>query len=197
MTHKHKQTKGLVHHLPDRTRYRVAHKHRDEAAVKRIRDSVLAVPGVRTVEINNRTGSVLVHHEAKPEVVDHLSAAFADIGDDIFEEILETGIDEFVPGGSIIAHLIKDRFGGFNSFIAQLTNNMIDLKMLLPICFLGAGFYQASRNRDWFGQVPAWVLFYYAYDSYLKFHGPSVRAFDGAQPGGNGPVLRLRGGSSE
>src|SRR6516162_9219964 len=178
MTQKHKQTKGLVHHLPRRMRFRVSHRHRDEGAVRRIRDSVMSVAGVKSVEVNERTGSVLVHHEERAAVVDNVSEALTGIGEDIFEEILESSIEEIVPGGSIIAHLIKTRMGGADSFVSQLTNNVIDLKMLLPLCFLGAGLFQASRNRDWLGQVPAWVLFYYAYDSYLKFHGPAVQRFD-------------------
>ena len=197
MTQKHKHTKGLAHHLPHRTRYRVARKHRDEASVRRIRDSVLAVPGVKSVEVNDRTGSVLVHHEERSGILDSLSAALGGVGEDIFEEIIDTGLDEIVPGGSIIAHLIKQRVGSANSSVAQLTNNMVDLKMLLPMGFLTAGIFQASRNRNWLDQVPAWVLFYYAYDSYLKFHGPAVQRVDGAQPGGNGPVLRLKSTGGE
>ena len=196
MTQKHKHIKGLAHHLPHRTRYRVGKKHRNETSVKRIRDSVMAVPGVKSVEVNDRTGSVLVHHEERSGMLDALSAALGGVGEDIFEELIETSIEEIVPGGSIIAHLIKQRVGSVNASVAGLTNNVVDLKMLLPMGFLTAGIIQASRNRNWFAQVPAWVLFYYAYDSYLKFHGPSVR-LDGAQPGGNGPVLRLTSAGSE
>ena len=80
MTQKHKQTKGLVHHLPHRTRFRVSHRHRDEGAVRRIRDSVMSVAGVKSVEVNERTGSVLVHHEERAAVVDNVSEALTGIG---------------------------------------------------------------------------------------------------------------------
>src|SRR5579883_3531902 len=97
---RHNNHKGLAHHLPHRTRYRVAKGHRGEASVKRIRDSVLAVPGVNSVEVNERTGSVLVHHEERSGILESLSVALSGIGEDIFEEIIDTSIEEIVPGGS-------------------------------------------------------------------------------------------------
>jgi hypothetical protein len=191
------QIKGLAHHLPHRTRYRVSSRHRNEKAVHRIRDSVLSVAGVKSVEINDRTGSVLVHHDETPGILDALAGALDAVGEDLFDEIIESGINEVIPGGSVFAHLIRQRIGRADSLVAELTNNLLDLKMLLPICFLGAGFFQASRNRDWLGQVPAWVLFYYAYDSYLKFHGPAALRLDGAQAAGNGPILKLKSSGGE
>jgi hypothetical protein len=55
------------------------------------------------------------------------------------------------------------------------TNNAIDLKMLVPVGFFAAGVIQSRRHLGWFNQMPAWMLFYFAYDAYMKFHGPSVR----------------------
>jgi hypothetical protein len=184
---------GLAHHLPHRTRYRVSTKHRDDETAGRIRDSIMAVPGVSSVEVNQRTGSVLVHHEERPGILESISSALDRLGEDIFEEVFEGGLDEIVPGASLFGHLIRKHVAQADSKVADLTNNLLDLKMLLPICFFGAGIFKVSRNRNWLDQVPAWVLFYYAYDSYLKFHGPASQHFQPAQPGGNGPVLRLKG----
>ncbi len=60
-----------------------------------------------------------------------------------------------------------------------MTNNYLDLKTLLPVAFLVGGIYQASKTRAWWNQVPAWVLFYYAFDSYVKFHGPGTDSESG------------------
>jgi copper chaperone CopZ len=184
--------KGVAHHLPHRTRYRLSRRYRDEDHAGRVAEVVKSVPGVKSVEVNPRTGSVLVHHDEHPAILDSMSTAIDELGQDIFVEVLESELDEIVPGASIVAHFIKQNAGHLDSLVAEFTNNLLDLKMLLPIAFLSAGIFQASRNRYWLQQVPAWVLFYYAYDSYLKFHGPSVQRPESLQPAGNGPLLRLK-----
>ncbi len=161
--------------MPHRTRYRLARKYRDPDTVNRIRRSIAAVPGVKDVEINDRTGSILVHHDEKPAMLESLAGAFEDVAADIFQEITTAEIDEILPGASVLGYVIKKRFSDLDNKLASASNNVLDLKMLLPIGFLLAGLHKAGKNRNWFGQMPAWVLFYYAYDSYLKFHGPSVR----------------------
>jgi len=89
----------------------------------------------------------------------------------LFEAVLEVeGIE--LPGLSLFAHLIRQKLGKIDDHLARATNNVIDLKMLVPVLFFGAGIFQARRNRGWLDQVPAWVLFYYAYDAYMKFHTP-------------------------
>ncbi|MGH9550712.1 MAG: hypothetical protein ACRD3W_15130, partial [Terriglobales bacterium] len=55
------------------------------------------------------------------------------------------------------------------------TDNWLDLKMLVPITLAGAAIWKIMRDKAWIGEVPGFVLLYYAYDSYMKFHGPSVR----------------------
>ncbi len=188
MTQHHHQ--GVTHHLPHRTRYRLASKYRDPDTVNRIRRSIATVPGVKDVEINDRTGSILVQHEEQPGMLDSLAVAFEDVAGDIFQEITTTEIDEILPGASILGYIIKRRFGELDSRLSNASNNMIDLKMLLPIGFLLAGLHKVAKNRNWFDQVPAWVLLYYAYDSYLKFHGPSVRPANSNPSAGTRHALR-------
>jgi copper chaperone CopZ len=188
MTNQHRQ--GVAHHLPHRTRYRLARKYRDADTVDRIRRSIVNVPGVNGVDVNDRTGSILVHHEEKPCMLEELAGAFEDVAGDIFQEITTAEIDELIPGASIIGYVIKRRFGDLNQQVAGASNNMIDLKMMLPIGFLLAGLHKAAKNRNWFDHVPAWVLFYYAYDSYLKFHGPGARAINSDPSSGTKHALR-------
>jgi len=39
--------RGMTHHVPHRTRYRLASHHRTPETIARIEDSVLKVPGVK------------------------------------------------------------------------------------------------------------------------------------------------------
>lgn len=80
------------------------------------------------------------------------------------------------PEVSFLAQLIGKRFSRINQYLAKRTENYIDLKMLLPLLFALAGLYQISKEKGMLSQVPGWVLFYYAYDAYFKFHVTSSRS---------------------
>ncbi len=164
---------GVAHHIPHRTRYHLATHHRNAETKNRVHELLNKVPGVKKVEFNERTGSVLVHHDEVPEILGALSEALTTLGADLFEEIASEEM-AIIPGVSLAAHLVKNRFSKVDRYLARITNNYVDLKILLPLIFLGAGLYQVSKRRMLFESVPPLVLFYYAYDSYLKFHGPSV-----------------------
>jgi copper chaperone CopZ len=137
--------------------------------MKRVEDSVKNLPGVKGVDINHRTGSVLVHHEAREDMLPAVSTAVDGVAGEIFETLLELeGVE--IPGLSIIAHLLGTNMSNLNNTMASATKNIVDLKTVLPMGFLVAGFHVARQNPGWWAEIPAWALFYYAYDSYLKFH---------------------------
>jgi hypothetical protein len=163
--------KGVSHHLPTRTRYRIAKGRRSQELATQIRDKVSTVPGVKVVEVNERTGSVFIHHEERPDILEALCTAFDAVADDLFEEAIELEGD-MIPGFSVFAHLLKKKAAKVDAYVSQRTDNLLDLKMLVPIIFVGAGLVQVVKTKNWLEQVPAWVLFYYAYDTYLKFHPP-------------------------
>ncbi len=170
-TTSHKPHKAVAHHLPHRTRIKIPRQGRDAATMKRLHDSLKKTAGVKDVSVNERTGSIVVHHEEDPKILETISTSIEEVVGELLEAVLEVeGIE--LPGLSIIAHLIRQRLGAIDNHLAKATNNMIDLKMLVPVLFFGAGVFQARRNVGWLDQVPAWVLFYYAYDAYMKFHTP-------------------------
>jgi hypothetical protein len=170
----HGQMKAVKHHLPHRTRIKLPRGHRDAETITKIQRSIEKASGVKSVEVNARTGSVLIHHQEDPEILSNVGNAIDEVASELFEAILAAeGIE--IPGLSIFAHVIRESLSKLDNRLAVATSNLIDLKMLLPLAFFGAGVIQAKRNRGWLDQVPAWVLFYYAYDAYMKFHGPSVR----------------------
>jgi len=168
-----KDKKGVSHHLPHRTRYRVPKGRRSKETSERIVEKVSKVPGVKSVDVNHRTGSIFIAHEEHPEILAGLSGAFDSVCGDLFEEVLEEE-GAMIPGFSVLAHLLKKRAAKLDHFLAEKTNNMIDLKMLVPVLLLGAGLFKIAKTRQWMHEVPAWVLLYYAYDSYLKFHPPET-----------------------
>jgi hypothetical protein len=176
---------GIAHHLPHRTRLKLPHQHRDKQTIQRVHDSIKKIPGVSSIQVNDRTGSVVVHHEPSEGILQSIGEALEGVSDELFDAMLEAGGIEF-PGLSIMGHLIKNSMSKVDNHVAEATGNLLDLKMLLPIGFLAAALYKAFKTEGWFTQVPTYVLFYYAYDSYMKFHGPSVRTASAHERPDNG-----------
>lgn len=161
--------RGITHHVPHRTRYRLASHHRNDEMIDRVKNSLAKVPGINKIEYNQRTGSLLVHHDEIPGVLGRLGTLFGEIATDLFEELAEEEI-AVVPGISLFADMIGRRFALIDQYVARRTNNYVDLKMVLPLVFATAGLLKFSREEKLFSQVPAYVFFYYAYDSFLKLN---------------------------
>lgn len=162
---------GVAHHVADRTRLRIPQEHRHK--LKEVSAHIKNVPGVNNVYINERTGSIIVHHDHDTSILERLGGAIQSVAGDLFD-VLVAFEEQELPGYSVLAHVIKRRFAQANSSVANATENTVDLKMLLPLAFFGWGLKQASSNPGWWAEIPAWALFYYAYDSYIKFFGPSL-----------------------
>ncbi|HEY9716771.1 MAG TPA: hypothetical protein V6C69_04860 [Trichormus sp.] len=166
---------GVTHHLPHRTRLRLPKQHRH--AINKVKDRLKKVPGVKDVHVNERTGSILIEHDEKQNVLENVGTAVQEVASDLFDSLIEMQESE-VPGLSIVAHLVKSQAGKLDTKVATATDNWLDLKTLFPVALLGAGVYTAVKEKAWLGlgEIPAFVFFWYAYDAYMKFHGPSVRA---------------------
>lgn len=182
--HLHKHAQGVAHHLPHRTRLRIPASHRDAATIRSIHESLTELPEVHTVETNERTGSVLIHHMHNEDILPIIGKAIEGVAVDLFDALLEVEEESESLSVSIIGHVIRSTISRANARMIGYTGNSLDLKMLLPITFLGLGLLQAGRNERWWLQTPTYVLFYWAYDSYMKFHGPS--AHNVAEHAGNG-----------
>ena len=170
----------VTHHLPHRTRLRLPKAHRKSHTMSTVKERLKKVPGVQNVEVNERTGSILVHHEGNGQVLDQIGSALEEVASELLEAFVEVEEDE-IPGLSIVSHMLKSHASKMDTSLAEATGNLLDLKTLVPVGLLVAAIYKGLRDRAWWGEVPAFVLFYYAYDSYMKFHGPSVRPVSAAE----------------
>lgn len=164
-----RRSHAIKHHLPHRTRIKLPDGHRNAATLKLVEDSVKNLPGVKSVDVNHRTGSLLIHHDERSDILPAVNTAVEEVAGEIFEALLEMeGVA--IPGLPILAHLLGKGLGSINTSFSDVTRNLVDLKVVLPAGFLAAALYRARQSPGWWMEVPAWALFYYAYDSYLKFH---------------------------
>ena len=84
-------------------------------------------------------------------------------------------------GSSRLAEHIRRNCAGLNAWVAELTGGWIDLKMLVPLAFVGIAAAQLFASGGLSGASP-YLLLYVAFDTYVKFHElfPARRAAEAA-----------------
>lgn len=107
-------------------------------------------PGVRSVEINHLTGSVLMLHNAGPETIVEY-AGFCDF---------------FRYSGSNIHQRVSEGFSDLDKNVRKITGGDLDLGTAVFLALAGAGIYQIARGNL---GTPAWyTAFWYAFGVFLK-----------------------------
>jgi Heavy metal associated domain 2 len=161
----------VAHSSPGRVRLRVHHADRSPRRMEEMRERLQAQPDIHAVEVNARTGSVLVRGESTEKIKEALLQ---------FVEPIEEAGPERLPEATAV-ELIK----GFNSRLSENTQGRFTLSWAVPALFLGFGLRQLLLGGLTIGTVPWYVLMYYGVDSFIKLnpqHAPRVEPV-GAQPG--------------
>ncbi|MBI4534262.1 MAG: cation transporter [Candidatus Melainabacteria bacterium] len=158
----------VVHHLPDRTRLRLPRGHRRPDNLDSACQALESLPAVHHVEANPSTGSLLLHHDPDPGIL----STIAETLEGILGVSLEVGEDGFgdEAGASIVSHLVQGTFSRLDENVSSATSSWLDLKMLVPMALVGAGAARAAESGIGWSNIPAFVFFYYALDTYVKFH---------------------------
>jgi hypothetical protein len=158
--------------VPGRLRIKLYPESRNAQNMDRIRRSLESQSGIQEVTTNRATGSITVkynHEQHSPagilgfledldvvmESLGHLlSAQEEDVEEEMFVE----------PVGFLAA--IED----LNKRINKFTGLPIDLKLALPIAFLGAGIWSIAKKGLMIEKVPGWLFLWFALDMFVKLH---------------------------
>jgi hypothetical protein len=139
--------------------------------MRMVQERLEAQPGTQRVEVNDRTGSVLINYDPHAQSHTSLLHVLHDLGIAAVETA--RGLDLDVPeigGHTQTSQTIVDTLSDLDRQIAALTGRKVDLKLLFPATLGAIGVWQAIRNGLGLTQVPAYVLLWYAFDSFWKFH---------------------------
>ena len=127
----------------------------------------------RHVEINSTTHSVLLHYDRHTHSPENIISVLRDVGVIVSETA--HALDDQLPGAptgpSKTSENIVDAMSDLDRRIAHWTGHHIDLKLAFPLALGGLGVLQLARRGFGLGDVPAYVLLWYAFDSFWKFHG--------------------------
>lgn len=168
----------VVHHIPGRVRLRVPHTHRTPDAIGRLREELQSVPGVRRVDVNAVTGSMVVHHDPNGTSLDEVNKALGAAGEFALD-LVPPRMREQVRGEvSLVAHDVRNTVAALDGTVRRATGGWLDLKMLVPLAFVGAAAVQITLSEGAWTAVPPYVLLYYGFDTFMKFHSltPANRA---------------------
>jgi hypothetical protein len=86
----------------------------------------------------------------------------------LVEEVVE--LPESGPGSSATSTRIVNAVTDLDRQLSALTGRRVDLKLLFPLTLAGVGLWRAATSGLGLGEVPAYVLLWYAFDSFWKFH---------------------------
>lgn len=155
----------VVHTGARRIRLRLDKAHRQVGRMGQVRHALQRQPGVRAVEVNETTGSVLIHHDPGAITGDDLAQVLGDIG------VLIAGLQSDESGRSDTARAVESALGDLNRRVATASGGKFDLKIVIPGTFLTLGLWKLATDvGSFFTAVPGYVLLYYAFDTYTKLH---------------------------
>lgn len=178
-------SKGVAHSTPGRTRLKLSKRHRKH--LHKIKDAISAQPGVKSVEINHDTGSLLVHHEHEFPIFEVLHKAVETVGPELLTTLIEGETAELAGGVSLVAAGVglvaavgKTVLGPLQSekTPAFLSGKPSDLKTIVPTAFLIAAAIKAYETRTFWQGVTPMVLAYWAFDTYWRFNVANPGAFE-------------------
>jgi hypothetical protein len=162
----------VVHQLPHRIRIRISQAGRKEKYLSKAKELLQTVPGVHNVEVNSKTGSLLVQHDPGAFSAATLENALNSIAR-IFAELFPLTELTDDSGISQISDSVYSFIGVADDKLSNWSNNTIDLKTVVPLILAYIGLRKISETKSILGEISPIVLLYYAFDTYYKFHRKS------------------------
>jgi len=167
----------IVSNTPGRLRLRVRPERRHHAFMHRVHEHLEGRDGVASVQTIAQTGSVTVEYDPHRHTAADLLGVFRDLGVIAEDVTKEPSPDELLDGGpSTTASGIVARLDDLDNRLSRLTGRRVDLKLLFPATLGGLGILQIARNGLELGDVPGYILLWYAFDSFFKLHVRTAEA---------------------
>lgn len=169
---KTRHTARIASDIPGRLRLKLHPSHRDRDVMNGIKHGLEPADGVHHVKINRSTGSITVRYDHARHTTDSVLGLLQDL-DVVVQSIGHVPRVAASDGGT----RTPDRSEGFlaavndlNQRIHAKTGVAVDLKLLLPAAFAGAGIWSIARKGWMVESVPGWLFLWFAFDMFVKLH---------------------------
>lgn len=164
----------IMSDTPGRLRVRVRRDRRHQGFMEHLRTGIDGRDGIDGVRTNAATGSVTVRYDWQQLDGSDVLALLSDLG--VVAGQLVEGPEAELPSGdtSTAAAGIMGSLDDLDRRLSKLTGRTVDLKLLFPLGLGAIGVYKLLNDGFQFEELPAYVLLWYAFDSFYKLH--TVRA---------------------
>jgi hypothetical protein len=165
-----------------------------EAVLRHVHAGISGEAGIRHVQTNPSTGSVTIHYDPATRGHDDVLGLLYDLGVVVHDvaEGADEGPAEPAPahGHSRPAAGMIGALDDLDQRLSHLTGHRVDLKVLFPATLATIGVAQLLRQGVGLGEIPAYVLLWYAFDSFFKLHKETGRAVRHAAAEGEAAARR-------
>lgn len=164
----------VVHAIPGRIRLKVPQLRENPALASEIQTRLVSASGIRLVETNPTTGSVLVFYETQefvsPDSLHALAAPLATLFPEVDIKGLEAQFRQSANGTtSPLTGGISALFGTLNTGVHQLTRGGADLKILAPLALFAFGVRSLLMSEK--PVVPTWYdLLWFALGTFFMLN---------------------------
>jgi Heavy metal associated domain 2 len=173
-----RSTGYVSHSIPGRIRIRVPDAKHNPALLEKLRESIVSAPGVKAVDCNPLTGSLLIRyspaaHESVPAFLSPRDGSAPPLSLDPPpsnppRRKVPKGASRHQPH-SEAAQAVIDFFRDLNETVMAATDNQLDLRIVLPI----AAGVLAITLLPKATSTPLWLtLTIFAFSSFMVLHAP-------------------------
>jgi cation transport ATPase len=171
----------VVHHVKGRIRLKLHDAKGNHRFLESVQQSLSPVAGVRNVEVNSATGTIVVHYDETKlpdfaqKLADHgeseglfsLEPAELSEVDAIANKLQREA--QFLAQHSDVAKSAVDFVSQIDRALKNATNNTVDLKVLLPMGLAIYAFLELESDIT----TPLWVtLGIFSFNSFVSLHHP-------------------------
>ena len=157
-------------HVPGRLRFKLPAESRDPDTMQGIQRTLKTLEGIGEVRLNPGCGSVTVNYDHARHSMSGILGVLEDL-DVVVESIghlPSVGESNHTANASRPEFLIA--IDDLNQRLRRKTALPINLKLLLPLTFLGAGLWSIGRRGLMIESVPGWLFLWFAFDMFVKLH---------------------------
>ncbi len=173
----------VAHALPGRVRLKIPRVKENPALARQAQEKLGQVPGIKRVEANPATGSLLLFYDlamlASAEALGPLGEIFAELFPEVESEELAAGLQELAetsataPDGSLL--------GGLGAIVNPGLFRNLNLNLLLPLTLLFLGVRRLTTSKD--TPFPDWYDYmWFAFSTFVMLNRRLVEGTPEASP---------------
>ncbi|MGZ4971063.1 MAG: HMA2 domain-containing protein [Methylobacter sp.] len=168
--HKHKSA-VVASHIPGRIRFKLHSHNRDKQTMEEIRHNLEAQEGINDVRLNPACGSMTVRYDHDRHSMSGILGLLEDMDVviDSIGHLPNTDESEYAAHDGEVPEFMA-AVNDLNRRIHVATGLPVDLKLVLPLGFVGAGIWSISKKGLMIESVPGLLFLWLAFDMFIKLH---------------------------